>query len=846
MIKGQYNLLVVCLIAILISFQVPVDVSSATSALTRKQVLEDAKATEVLLKKYHPNLYAHRTPKQLQSIWRNAKSQLPDNPNYLDAATLAQQMLAAVCDEHTLIKLSESWFSNNWIYSDGKISGFFPRNLVIVGDKLYLDDIQFVQKRWEIVSINQRNSGDIVNFLKSITSADGCQNSDVLFTHQIVNRLMTSILLTNFLSQGSTFETELKDAKTGATNTLSLQPVSLSVLRQRSRYRSIYGRSSPLKSVGIEAEDRDWEFAFDIIRQAMVRSNSEKKIYYIYLASFSDLKTQAKFFDRQLRDLVKAGPDHVIVDLTDNPGGWTKSAQQFLSYFLRTSSKFQITTRFRIKNIVSDSNYVWHDKKIRKLHSEHVGQYKRGRKQGRNYQLGVAPRSFGNKSYRGKLTVLVSPKTGSAATTVATILKRKAGAKIVGDIGDASMKTTCSSSPGAHVLPNSKAGIMVPLYCGDRHPGAKRKGNLLKPDVHVDIATQNSRMTNAVILKAAIDSLNLKGFGELSHSGQSGGNRANLPPKPRQDFVNYRRTIPVTLAKSPYRNARGRAWLGIGTANIIRLNVGVPELNKQPALLISKIFEGSPAEMIGLQAGDIILSVDREVIHDTNAIIRKISRYRPGDRVVLKIHKLANTTNELIPILRDHLAYPESIKTSAFILGSLFLTGEFGDSNREDSIRLFKKAADAGSLSANSILGHIFNGSEKDKIYSGRKRVVVPRFSQAMKYYTRAAALGDTEVMFRLSQIYDFNKRVKANPELAARYMLHAYQGRNREARDALFENPYLLSKNGRITLKQILHNVGIYDGELDDVIDAESREAIVRLRTEDVTLPELPQEYSR
>lgn len=846
MVEGRFYLFVVCVLTLLISFQILVDVSSAEPALTRKQVLADAKTTEALLKKYHSNLYAHRTPKQLQSLWRKAKSQLPDKPNYLDAATLAQQMLAAVCDEHTLVTLSDSWVSSNWVYGNGEISGFFPRNLVIVGTKLYLDDIQFVKKRWEIVSINERNSGEIINFLKSITSADGCQNSDVLFTHQVVGRLITSVLLTNFLGQGSIFKAELKDAKTGATNTLSLQPVSLSVLRQRSRYRSIYGRSSPLKSIGIEAKDRDWEFAFDIIRQAMVLSNLEKSIFYIFVPSFDGAKAQVKYFDDQLRDLVKENPDHVIVDLTNNPGGWSNNAQQFLSYFLRTSSRTRMTIRSRVRNNISDANYIWHDKKHREWYSGHVGQYKRAPKRGRYYQLNVTPRSFGNKSYKGKLTVLMSPKTGSAATTVATILMRKAGAKIVGDIGDASMKSTCSSSPGAHLLPNSKAGIMVPLVCGDRHPAARRKGNLLKPDVRVDIATQNSRMTNAAILTAAINSLNLKGLAELNHSGQSGGNRANLQPKPKQGFVNYRRTIPITLAESPNRNARGRAWLGIGTANIADLDLGIPELNKQPALLISKIFEGSPADTAGLQVGDILLSVDREEIHDTEAIIKKISRYRPGKRVFLKIVRLANTTNELISILKNRLTSTENAKTSAVILGSLYLSGGFGELNRTDSVRLFEKAADAGSLSAASILGHIYNGSEKGKIFTSRTRVITPSFYRAMKYFARAAALGDKKVMFRLAQIYDFNTRVKANPELAANYMLHAYQRRNREARDILFETPHLLSKDGRIALKKILHDAGIYDGEFDDVIDADSREAIVRLRTEDVTLPELPQKFIR
>ena len=115
------------IIITILSF-LPLTVSaSQEKTLTREQVLKDAKTTENLLKKYHANLYAHRKPKQIKSIWNKAKSQLPKNPNFLDAATLAQQMLAAVCDEHTLVYLTDDWILRNGNYSRGEIFRNFPK-----------------------------------------------------------------------------------------------------------------------------------------------------------------------------------------------------------------------------------------------------------------------------------------------------------------------------------------------------------------------------------------------------------------------------------------------------------------------------------------------------------------------------------------------------------------------------------------------------------------------------------------------------------------------------------------------------------------------------------------------
>ncbi len=97
----------------------------ATEQFDRKQVLADAVQIEKLLKKYHPNLHAHRTPKQIKKIWQDAKQKLPGHPKFLDAVILFQRMLAAVCDEHTSVVWSDRW-------ADSKlgITKLFPVGLV--------------------------------------------------------------------------------------------------------------------------------------------------------------------------------------------------------------------------------------------------------------------------------------------------------------------------------------------------------------------------------------------------------------------------------------------------------------------------------------------------------------------------------------------------------------------------------------------------------------------------------------------------------------------------------------------------------------------------------------------
>ena len=152
MVEGRFFIRIARIIISALTFLLPLN-ATAKSTLTRAQVLEDARTLEDLLKRYHPNLYAHRTPKQIGVLWANAKGRVPDSPDYLDAATMAQQMLAAVCDEHTEVRVNASR-----MYEDNPAQRFFSSGIVAVGDNLYLDNSLLARKEERVVSINGRSS----------------------------------------------------------------------------------------------------------------------------------------------------------------------------------------------------------------------------------------------------------------------------------------------------------------------------------------------------------------------------------------------------------------------------------------------------------------------------------------------------------------------------------------------------------------------------------------------------------------------------------------------------------------------------------------------------------------
>ncbi|MEM1045316.1 MAG: S41 family peptidase [Pseudomonadota bacterium] len=834
MVKAWRHSLTTCLFAAFLPILFFPGSVFAKNNLDRDQVLRDAKTTEDLLKKYHPNLYAHRTARQIATIWSDARAQVPDNPTFLDAATLSQKILAAACDGHTQIRLNDTW-----IHGNGRIPGLFPTGLVIVDGKLYLDDVVFNLRLREVVGINDRSSEQIIQFLRSVVAADGCQNSDVLFSTQVINQAKIQILLTNFLGAGSEFRVKFRETGTDAVQTSREHTISLSEFRRRSKERSLYGRFAALNSIGFDTKNWDWEFAGSMARQALVRSNKDQSIYYIYLPTFSGGKSQNQYIKEQMLALIEANPEHVIIDLTDNPGGEYFNAQFFSSFFLRRAHRTGTTMRSRIWRPLSDDNYTWRDPKRRGQFAAHIGQFIHGKKQGGQFRLQERFRSFGNPSYTGALTVLVSPNTFSAATTVATILKQQAGARIVGSIGDASMVTHCSGAPGWHVLPNSRVGLSIPLDCGDRDPGATRAGNLLDPDVPVDIAADNSSMTNIMILNAAISASGLTTGAGSAIAEESQGYPIKLPTEANREFATTSRTLRVTLAKNPF--TKGYSWIGFGLAELGRLDFVETQVGDRSAVLVSRVYSDSPAEKVGLRVGDIILSVDGTDIHDHNGIVGAVGRREPGTEVVVEVLSMAASTEDVIPILHNRLADPTKRKTAAYILGSIFVREDVGYASGEHGIQFLKLASEAGSSDAAEMLGHLYRGRWTSVTFARNRSPVQANLGLSKKYFAKSAALGNARSMYRLARQYDDKVRGSTNPVRAAKYLLHSYKGNNPRARNSLFERPDIWSTEARIEVTRLLRQAGVYDGEIDGEIDADIREALMRLANEDVALPKLP-----
>lgn len=105
--------------------------------------------------------------------------------------------------------------------------------------------------------------------------------------------------------------------------------------------------------------------------------------------------------------------------------------------------------------------------------------------------------------------------------------------------------------------------------------------------------------------------------------------------------------IPVNVARRAIDDFLSKGgveygWLGV-SIEMMRIPEPVAEdlkIEDTPGVLVHGIFEDSPAEGAGLQAGDYILEFNGEKVVDANALRRLVAILKPGDSAELKVVRL--------------------------------------------------------------------------------------------------------------------------------------------------------------------------------------------------------------
>jgi serine protease Do len=100
--------------------------------------------------------------------------------------------------------------------------------------------------------------------------------------------------------------------------------------------------------------------------------------------------------------------------------------------------------------------------------------------------------------------------------------------------------------------------------------------------------------------------------------------------------------VPVNMAKQMLPQLRksgkvSRGWLGVGIQDLteeLAENFGA---KGKRGVLISQVFQGSPADKAGLKTGDVVLAVNGRRVKETRHLSRRIAALSPGSKAKLSV-----------------------------------------------------------------------------------------------------------------------------------------------------------------------------------------------------------------
>jgi Do/DeqQ family serine protease len=93
-----------------------------------------------------------------------------------------------------------------------------------------------------------------------------------------------------------------------------------------------------------------------------------------------------------------------------------------------------------------------------------------------------------------------------------------------------------------------------------------------------------------------------------------------------------------------------RPWLGAGLQTVTPDLAASLGLDRPQGALINEIYEGGPADMAGLQIGDVITAVDGSAVNDLNAVRFLLATHRVGDTASAIVLRDAQERTVRIPV----------------------------------------------------------------------------------------------------------------------------------------------------------------------------------------------------
>ncbi|MCP4318479.1 MAG: hypothetical protein GY789_21290 [Hyphomicrobiales bacterium] len=473
--------------------------ANAEGMMTREDLQSDIAEAYDLLKKYHPNLTVHTSQAELDSIYNRILDSLDEQNSIGDAYLALTELFGAVCDEHTKVFMNSSNQSNTpggWPW--------FEYPLFVIGKKLYLEN---KNRKEEIVSIGEISGSVIASELRKRHPSDGCLDENPLFVSERLE--INSGIIGSLIGQSGPHIVYTKHTHSGLKDVRILNEANPTARTRR------FHQLNKERSVAVEKNLLLAGFLREYLGPETVhagldyRYSAPLNIAYLGIRIFNNNVDTAAGIELVMRDIIaEKKPDAVVIDLTDNPGGWTRNARLLMAFLVPSAHRFY--DEIRIKDVSGSQrpDFEYFDLEDENAHKREIAYFRTINPDGGVRTSKSRKRSFGKPDYKGQIVVLLSPASRSNAIRLALNLKRLRNAMLVGAVTATDTTTYCAGARGSFSLKNTGFKLQFPEICywnGEKQHGSD---NRLALDILLDILDIPFTNLNASILNAALGEFN--------------------------------------------------------------------------------------------------------------------------------------------------------------------------------------------------------------------------------------------------------------------------------------------------------------------------------------------------
>jgi serine protease Do len=112
-------------------------------------------------------------------------------------------------------------------------------------------------------------------------------------------------------------------------------------------------------------------------------------------------------------------------------------------------------------------------------------------------------------------------------------------------------------------------------------------------------------------------------------------------------YAGYSFAIPVNIVKKvvgdliDYREVQ-RAFLGVSIREIDSKLANEQGFKELSGVYVQEVNDGSAAKAAGISKGDVITSVNKITVNSTSELLEQVSRYHPGDKILVGVNRDGN------------------------------------------------------------------------------------------------------------------------------------------------------------------------------------------------------------